>query len=253
MFQNISENVNNRINDNSFVKQEENKINMILKEMFKLHNCIIYVLTFLVSMVSIKHEILPFGLAILAACMGGTVPIFMVYLVSIISTGIFQGTSGLASYFYTSVIFFLLVFIFKPKVSLDDRNEVFKVGSRLFWASFIYNLIKNIRGVFLVYDVFLGIIISALTYTFYKIFVNGIVVIRDFKVKKAFTVEEVIAASIILAIAISVFHDVNIFSLSISNILIIFIVMCLGWKNGLLVRRNSRSIYRTRVNINRKF
>ncbi|MCI8309848.1 MAG: hypothetical protein HFJ45_06710 [Clostridia bacterium] len=252
MFQNISENMNNQIRDNNY-EQEENKINLMLKEIFKPHNCIIYLLTFLVSMASIKREILPFGLAILAACMGSTVPIFMVYLVSGVSIAIFHGIDGFASYFYTSLIFFLLVFVFKPKVSLYDRNEIFKVGSRIFTASFIYNLIKNIRGVFLVYDLFLGIVIAALTYTFYKIFVNGIVVIRDFKEKKAFTVEEVIAASIILAIAISAFNNIKVFSLSISNIIIIFIVMCLGWKSGMLVRRYSRIIYRTSINTNRKF
>jgi hypothetical protein len=213
----------------------------MLKEMFKPHNCIIYILTFLVSMVEIQNEVLPFGLSILAACMGSTVPLFMVYIVSFISTAIFHGTAGLATYFYTSIIFFLLVFFFKPKVILEDRNEIFKVGSRIFLASFIYSLIKNIRGVFLVYDVFLGFIIAALTYVFYKIFVNGIVVIRDFgeKEKRAFTVEEMIAASIIVAIAISVFHNVNLWGLSISNILIVFLVMCLGWKCGMLVGATS--------------
>ncbi len=232
MFQNISENLNNQdISDDI----QENRINLILKELFKPHNCIIYILTFLVSMVEIKNEILPFGLAILAACIGSTVPVFMVYIISIVSTAIFHGGSGLASYFYTSLIFFLLNFMFKPKISLDNRNEVFKVGSRLFIASFLYNLIKNIRGVFLIYDLFLGIVIAALTYTFYKIFVNGIVVIRDIKEKQAFTVEEVIAMSIILAIAISVFKNITIFELSISHILIIFMIMWLGWKNGMIV------------------
>ena len=186
-------------------------------------------------MVSIKNEIIPFGLAILAACMGGTVPIFMVYIVSFISTWIFHGGDGLATFFGTSIIFFVLIFIFKPNVSLDERNEVLKVGTRLFFASFLYNLINNIRGVFLIYDLFLGLVIAALTYTFYKIFVNGIVVIRDWGEKKAFTVEELIAASIIIAIAISVLKDVQIFSLSISNILIIFIILVLGWKNGMLI------------------
>ena len=229
MFQNVS---NNRINENN---EKESKFEAVLKELFTLHNIIIYILTFLVSMVSIKSEIIPFGLAILAACMGGTVPIFMVYIVSFVSTCIFHGADGLGSFFGTSVIFFILVFIFKPKVSLDDRNEVLKVGSRLFFASFIYNLIENIRGLFLIYDLFLGLVIAALTYTFYKIFVNGIVVIRDWGEKKAFTVEELMAASIILAIAISVLKDIQIFSLSISNILIIFIILVLGWKNGVLV------------------
>lgn len=229
MFQNINV---NQANDYNI---KENKINIILKEMFKPHNCVIYLLTFLVSMVEIKNEILPFGLAVLAACMGSTVPIFMVYIVSFISTGIFHGLDGLASYFYTSIIFFLLIFFFKPKVSTEDRNEVFLVGGRIFIASFIYNLIKNFKNVFLIYDVFLGFVIAALTYTFYKIFVNGIVVIRDFKEKRAFTVEEMIAASIIISIAISTLHGVTLFSLSISNILVIFVILLLGWKNGMLV------------------
>jgi len=84
MFQNISENAN-QINDDF----RENKVNLMLKEIFKPHNCLIYIITFLVSMVEIKNEILPFGLAILAACMGSTVPLFMVYIVSFISTLIF--------------------------------------------------------------------------------------------------------------------------------------------------------------------
>ena len=233
MFQNVYD--NSRISGAYSEEKGENKINLLLKEIFNPRHFLIYILTFLVSTVQIKNEILPFGLAILAACMGSTVPIFMIYVISLLATGIFHGGDGLASYFYTSIIFFALVFVFKPKVSLDDRNEIFKVGPRIFLSSFLYNLIKNIRGVFLIYDLFLGFIIAALTYTFYKIFVNGIVVIRDFKEKKAFTVEEVIAASIISAIAIYAFKDVKIFELSISNILTIFIVMWLGWKNGMIV------------------
>ena len=230
MFQNVSN--SSRIDIN---KEGNKKISLVLKELFSIHNSIIYILTFLVSMVSIKNEIIPFGLAILAACMGGTVPIFIVYIVSFISTWIFHGGDGLATFFGTSIIFFILIFIFKPKVSLDDRNEVLKVGTRLFFASFLYNFINNIRGIFLIYDLFLGLVIAALTYTFYKIFVNGIVVIRDWGNKKAFTVEELIAASIIIAIAVSVLKDIQIFSLSISNILIIFIILVLGWKNGMLI------------------
>ena len=231
MFQNIS-------NDNTVDSDDEireNRINLLLKELFKPHNCIIYVLAFLVSIVEIKNEVLPFGLAIVGACMGSTIPIFMVYIVSILSALIFHGVAGFSSYFYTSLVFFLLIFVFKPKISVDDRNEVFKVGTRLFFAPFIYCLIKNIRGTFLAYDVFLGFVISALTYTFYKIFVNGIVVIRDFGKKRAFTVEEIIASTIIFAIAISVFKDIEIFNLSITNILVIFLIMWLGWKNGMLV------------------
>ncbi len=229
MYQNVSDNT---VDDDSL---KENKINLLLKELFKPHNIIIYIITFLVSMVEIRNEILPFGLAIVAACMGSTIPIFMVYVVSIISVAIFHGMAGCSSYFYTSLIFFLLIFMFKPKVFDYDRNEVFKVGTRLFFSSFIYFVLKNIKGTFLASDVFFGFIISALTYTFYKIFVNGIVVIRDITKKRAFTVEEVIAASILLAISFSVFKDIRIFELSIVNIFVVFLIMVLGWKNGIII------------------
>ena len=224
MFQNIS--------DNDIA---ENKINLLLKELFRPHNFIVYILTFLVSMVEIKNEVLPFGLAIVGACLGSTIPVFMVYLVSLISTLIFHSGSGFSDYFYISIVFFTLIILFRPKIQTDDRNEVFKVGTRLFFSSFICYIVKSFTEEAVAHNIFVGFVISALTYIFYKIFVNGIVVIRDFKEKKAFTIEEIIASLIIFAIAISVFKDVKIFELSVTNILTMFLIIWLGWKNGMIV------------------
>lgn len=151
---------------------KENRINLLFKEVFKPRNCVIYILTFLLSMVEIRNNMLPFGLAIIAACLGSTIPIFMVYIVSIISVAIFHSGTGFSNYFYTSLLFFLLIFFFKPKIATEDRNEVFKLGTRLFFACFIQCIIQNIRGTFSTANVFLGLIVSLITYTFYKIFVN---------------------------------------------------------------------------------
>ena len=74
-----------------------------------------------------------------------------------------------------------------------------------------------------------------MTYVFYKIFVNGLVVIKDWKIKKAFTLEEIVGSTIIISIASMVFKDISIFGLNPSNIAIIFLVMLLGWKHGMLV------------------
>ena len=211
---------------------KENRINLFFKEIFKPRNCVIYLLTILLSMVELKSEILPFGLAIVAACLGSTIPIFMVYVVSLIATAIFHGGAGFSGYFYTSIIFFLLVIIFKPKIATDERNEVFKVGTRLFFAVLIYYIFKNIKGTFLISDIFLGLIVALITYTFYKIFVNGMVVIRDYSKKNAFTVEEIIAAAIIFAIAVSCFKDIQVFGYNISNIATILLIFYIGFKNG---------------------
>ena len=231
MFQKVSEQENEQKN-NIFDIQ---KFKAICSEIFRYQNIIIYILAFLVSGVSIKGEVLPFGLAILAACLGTTVPIIAVFIVSIISTLIFQGLTGFEFYFLASIFYFGFVILLKPKVSVEDRNEVLKTGVKLFWACFIVSQINNIFNIFLIYDLFMGFIISALTYVFYKIFVNGIVVIRDFNIKKAFSIEELIAAAIIVAIASVPFNGINIFGLSITNIIVIFILLVLGWKNGILV------------------
>lgn len=63
----------------------------------------------------------------------------------------------------------------------------------------------------------------------------GLAVIKNWKVKKAFALEEIIGATIILSIASMIFNQVTIFGLHLSNIVIVFLVMLLGWKNGLLV------------------
>lgn len=231
MFQNISEQINEEKNN----EIDFNKIKLICKEVFKYQNIIIYILAFLVSGVSLKGQAIPFGLAILAACLGTGVPIIAVFIVSLISTTIFQGWSGLEFYFLSALFYFAFVIFFKPKVSIEERNEVLKTGVRLFWACFIVSQINNLFNIFLIYDLFMGIIISALVYVFYKIFVNGIVVLRDFNIKKAFSIEEIVGATLIIAIASITFNSITIFELSITNIILIFILLVIGWKNGILV------------------
>ena len=94
---------------------------------------------------------------------------------------------------------------------------------------------------------------AILTYIFYKIFANSITVIKEYGIKKAFTVEEVIGASLLVAIAFYSLHGLNIFGLSISNILSIMIVLFLGWKNGMLVGATSGITIGMVLRHNRKF
>ena len=88
---------------------------------------------------------------------------------------------------------------------------------------------------FYVFDLLTSIMLGITTYIFYKIFVNSITMIIDFGARRAFTIEEVMGTSLLLAIAVTAFGDLNIFGFSIKNILSILIVLVLGWKNGVLV------------------
>lgn len=229
MFQNITEEVQEEKVKNNI------KIGKILKELFTFQNIFIYILTFFMSTLSIKQDIIPFGLAMVAACIGSTIPIFGVYVVALVGTFVGNGFSALSNFIAVSVMYLVLVLIFKSKVAVDERNEIIKTGGKLFIACMIVELVKNIKGVFLLYDLFIGTISSALVYVFYKIFVNGLIVIKDFRIKKAFTIEELVASAIMIAITSLAFNELNIFSVNLSNVIIIFMIMVLGWKNGMMV------------------
>lgn len=220
-------------NDNIIINAKI--IKNIIRENLKMQNIVIYIITFLISMVSIRNEVLPFGLAIIAACLGTEIPIAIVFLVSSLSVLIFQGANSFGIFLFTCIVYFVLAIIIKPKYALEERNEIVKTGGKLFWACFIVNLINNIRGTFLMYNLFMGTIISALTYAFYKIFVNGIVVVRDFNIKKAYSLEELVGAAIIVGLASTAFSSVSIFGINLSNVIIIFLILVLGWKNGMLL------------------
>lgn len=231
MFQNIADMENARRKENG----ASSNLQYRLKEIFKYQNVIIYILTLLMSTLSIKGEIVPFGLAMVAACVGESVPLIMVFIMAIIGTCIGSGTTGVGNFIVTSIVYFLLVLLFRAKIAVEDRNEEVKTGGKLFAACLIVSIVKSFIGIFLMYDVFMAVISASIIYVFYKIFVNGLSFIKNLNVKKAFTLEELIAGVLIISIASTAFSNLSILSLSITNIIIIFMIMVLGWKYGMVV------------------
>ena len=173
------------------------------------------------STLSVKGEFAPFGLAMMAACVGESIPIIGVFFVAILGTAIGNGLASLGDFILTSIIYFIVVLLFKTKVAIEDRNELIKTGGQLCFASFILSLIKSIIIGFSMYDVFMGLVVASMTYVFYKIFVNGLTFVKDLNIKKAFTIEELIAGIIIISLSIVTLTGIKVFSLNISNIIII--------------------------------
>ena len=231
MFQNVAD-------AESYNKEKDYNLSNVvyrLKEIFKYQNIIIYFLTFLMSTLSVKGEFSPFGLAMMAACVGESVPIIGVFVVAIIGTFIGNGLASVGNFLLTSIIYFVAVLIFKTKIAIEERNELVKTGGQLCFASFVVTMLKSITKAITSYDIFMGLIIASMTYVFYKIFVNGLTFIKDLNIKKAFTIEELIAGVIIISLAAVAFSEITVFSLSVSNIIMMLLIMFLGWKNGILV------------------
>lgn len=238
MFQNIT----GDLRDNKNEYKEDNKrvsTKDVLKRLFAKQNIMLYIITFMISMVgfddnTLIFSLVPFGLAIIAGALGNNRPIGIMYVLSLIGTFIKFGFNNLLVYFITSLVFFVSILLIRPKIQ-ENVNEKRKIGGHLVFAVVLVQIVPMFFREFYVFDLLTSIMLGITTYIFYKIFVNSITMIIDFGTRRAFTIEEVMGTSLLLAIAVTVFGDLNIFGFSIKNILSILIVLVLGWKNGVLV------------------
>lgn len=146
-----------------------------------------------------------------------------------------HGWTSILSYIITLLIFFASFLVKEPTYNDSTRNEKIKLGKRIFFASLIVNVIKVFIKQFLIYDLLVAITVSMVVYIFYKIFVNALGLITNYNEKMAFSIEEVLASSLLASIALCALQDIQILGFSIRNVLSIFIVLVLGWKNGVLV------------------
>ena len=238
MFQNITKDSNN---EDEFNYESAKKVNTkdVLKRLFAKQNIFLYIITFMISLVGFENDSLifsfvPFGLALIAGALSNERPIGIMFVLSLIATSISSGLTNLIVYFITSILFFVMVLIIRPKIQ-ENVNEKKKIGGHLFFSVLIVQIVPMFFRTFYVFDLLTAIMLAMTTYIFYKIFVNSITLIIDFGKRRAFSIEEVIGMSLLLAVSITAFKDLNIFGFSIRNILSILIVLILGWKNGLLV------------------
>ena len=234
MFQNFAENI---IQNNNEDVNSKRKIRLNLEhyiEIFKIQHIIIYILSFLISTVSIRDGLFPFGFAFFVAACSSTIPAGPVLIATLLGTLLSQGISGTLIYVLSVLVFLFTIVIIKPYVQ-DDRNEITKLGRNLIISSIIVQAIKLFIGTFLVYDAIIAVLTIMLTYIFYKIFVNSIGVLENIGLKSAFTIEEIIGATIIAAVSAVAVSSYRIFGISIANIISIFVILVLAWKNGVLV------------------
>lgn len=240
MFQNIEKDFDETQNDfeENFDNElnKKNNIKEILKNIFSKQKIILYIVAFMVSLVSFgtNKELAPFGIAMLAAVLSNSIPVALVFALIGVGNTVSFGINNTLSYILISLML-LVSLLIKPAKYHEENNEKRKLGLRLFIICLIVKLGSLLFKEFIVYDLLLAIMYSICVFIFYKIFSNAIPVLTAFGEKKAYSIEEVMGASLSLAIAVSAIGNVAVFGYSIKNILCILIVLVMGWKNGILV------------------
>lgn len=240
MFQNISkdfeEDIRNEFED---VKMNrKNRMKQVMSSSLRVQNLLLYIVAFLLAQVSgnIGLEYSIFAIAIFAAASSNGIPVGVLYVITMIGTLIKFQTAGLLYYLLTSILFVVMILIFKPKKILEDyQNEKQKLGKFVFLSVFLGQAIQILFRQFLLYDLLVSISAGLVSYIFYKIFSKSIIVLNEIKNKRVFALEEMLGATLMISIAATSFGDFKVLGLQISNIISILLVLILGWKNGILV------------------
>ena len=233
MFQNIED-----VNENIKYSTEKKRAN-IFSNIISKNKIALYIIVFMVSTIGMGQEISLFSLAIVAACIAAGTPIFGVALLGLIGNIITFGTAGALNYMVTLLVLIITMFVVKPLYNEETRNEKMKISLNVFLSIFLVQAIKLLGSGITIYDGLMTITMALVTAVFYKIFVNSIVVIQEYDERNAFSIEEVMGASLLLAIAVAALGDFSIYGFSVRNVLSILIVLVLGWKNGILVGTTS--------------
>ena len=214
-------------------------ITKLLKNLVNVNNVIIYIISFMVSTIGMGQEVSPFSIAIVGASLAGGVPAIGIVLAGLLGNLVGVGITGVLNYTIIIIMLLVLISIKPPKENDEYKNEQMQIASHIFMSIIIIMIAKLILTNFTIGELLLNATLAVFSVVFYKIFVNSISVIKGITEKNAFSIEEVIGASLLLSIAISSLGEISIFGLSIRNILCILIVLTLGWKNGILIGTTS--------------
>ncbi len=214
---------------------KDNTKKEILKNLINIKNIIIYIVAFMVSTVGMGQDVSPFSIAIVGASLAGGVPAIGIVIAGLIGNIVGVGTVGALNYILIILMLLITLCIKPPKENDEYKNEQIQISWHIFVSIILVMFAKLMLTKFTIGDLIIHITLAIFSVVFYKIFVNSIVVVKEINERRAFSIEEVIGASLLLSIAVSSFGEILILGLSIRNILSILIVLILGWRNGILI------------------
>ena len=207
----------------------------ILRNLIDIKNVMIYMISFMISTIGMGQEVSPLSIAMVGACLAGGVPAILVVAAGLLGNIIGVGTVGALNYILIVLMLLIIMCVKPPRESDQYKNEQIQISGHIFTSILLVMIAKLILTKFTIGDMLLHITLAVLSVVFYKIFVNSLVVIQQITETRAFSIEEVMGASLLISIAISSLGQIEMFGLSITNIFCILIVLILGWKNGVLV------------------
>ena len=128
-------------------KEETKGKKSILANVFSAKYIMLYVVTFMASQVSMGHDVSPFSLSLVAAAAASEIPVIGVIVIGLVGNVITSGTSSIAIYIVTLLLFFASFLVKQPIYNDIEKNEK----------------IRNFIFVTIILTIILGIIVNLIS------------------------------------------------------------------------------------------
>ncbi len=215
------------------------KVQMVfefLKKGINVKNIIFIILSLLVSCEAFLGNVEPFSVVLFGVASVFNVPLILVLISSLVGF-LFNGAT--AFMIIKLLAFFILFTFITALINIEGVSKKYGVYIKLMVSFIIVEVIASIIGqVF--FSSIINILINLLILSvLYFVFVPGIALLININRPYISSKEESIAMISVIAIALSIFKNINITGFCIYNILIAILILIYGWKNGAILGATS--------------
>lgn len=207
-----------------------------LKKGINVKNIIFLIFSVLLSSVQFMDQFEPFSIVLFGVASVFNVPLLLILIPSVITMAVTSvGTVAIVK----MVVFFLLFSLVTAFLNVEGVSKKYSVYIKLMISYLIIEIVSLLMSGIL-FSSILNLVTDALVISIlYFVFVPGMAVLINLKKSYVYSKEESIAMITVLAIALSIFKDIEVFGFSIYNILLMVIILIYGWKNGAIMGATS--------------
>jgi len=200
-----------------------------LKYFFNFKNVVFIIFSFIASSQLFECGYPIFSVAIFGVASVFNVPLLLVGVFS--GLGLFITSITSASIFKFLAIFTCFIFV-TSLINIEGLSKKYATLLKLEISILIVEIIANLicGTLFLnMFNIFQAMLFTAI---FYMLFVPASYVIINFKNGFAYSKEETISSVIMLCLLTSIFSKIQIYNISIMNVILFLIILIYGWKTS---------------------
>lgn len=200
-----------------------------LKRVFSLKNILFAVLSFALSSLVFAGEFTPFGYVMFGVASVFNVPLLLVLIFSVLG----MLSAGLKATLLIKLLAFFGLFTFiTALVNIQGVSKRYSVFFKFMISAFIVEIVSNFIEDTLFTNI-IGILSSlAIFATLYFVFLSGMHVLINLNKGYVYSKEENVAMIAVIAIALTIFKDVQVLGISVFNVLVLIMAILFAWKKG---------------------